>query len=190
VALILGDNLYFGEGLGGRLGEAARRETGATVFVAHVTDPERYGVIAFDADGRPASIVEKPKAPPSSWAVTGLYFYDRDAVGIARELAPSARGELEITDVNAEYLRRGRLCVEKLRRGDAWLDTGTPRSLMQAASFVQTLEERQGLRIACLEEVAWRMGFIDDRALARLAHAERNAADRAYIEALLHETAS
>jgi len=190
VALILGDNIYFGQALGSRLREAAQHDDGATVFAYYVHDPERFGVIAFDAAGRASSIVEKPKNPPSNWAVTGLYFYDRDVIEIARALKPSARGEIEITDVNAEYLRRGTLRVQKLGRGDAWLDTGTPQSLMQAAAFVQTVEERQGLKIACIEEVVWRMGFIDDAAFARLAATESNPLNRAYLETILREASA
>ena len=187
VALILGDNVYFGHELGHRLRAAAARHDGATVFAYYVHDPERFGVVSFDAAGNPVAIVEKPKAPASNWAITGLYFYDRRAVEVARGLEPSARGELEITDVNADYLRRGALRVEKLGRGDAWLDTGTPQSLLQAAAFVQTVEERQGLKIACVEEVAWRMGYIDDAALARLAEAETNPENRRYLETILRE---
>ena len=187
VALILGDNIYFGQGLGQRLREAAQQTEGATILAYYVNDPQRFGVVTFDQDGRAASIVEKPKTPPSNWAVTGLYFYDAAAGAIARNLKPSARGELEITDVNTEYLRRGALQVCKLGRGDAWLDTGTPQSLMQASSFVQTVEERQGLKIACIEEIAWRMGYIDDGLFQHLIETERNPLNRLYLEGLLHE---
>ncbi len=187
VGLILGDNVYFGQGLGGRLRAAAESDTGATIFAYYVTDPERFGVVAFDAEGKASSIVEKPKTPPSNWAVTGLYFYDREVVEIARALEPSARGELEITDVNATYLSRGNLRVQRLGRGDAWLDTGTPQSLMLASAFVQTVEERQGLKIACIEEVAWRMGYIDEAGFARLAEAEPNPVNRTYLHTLLRE---
>ncbi|MFP4004015.1 MAG: glucose-1-phosphate thymidylyltransferase RfbA [Alphaproteobacteria bacterium] len=185
-ALILGDNIFFGNDLAVRLQSTARR-TGAAVFASHVSDPERFGVVSFDRSGKALSIVEKPKSPPSSWAVTGLYFYDEDAVDIARSLKPSARGELEITDVNLHYLRAGRLRVERLGRGDAWLDTGTFDSLMQASNFVETLERRQGLKIACIEEVAWRMGYIDDAALARLAGENEASGYGAYLRSVLRE---
>ena len=187
VALILGDNIYFGQGLGPRLRAVAQRTEGATILAYYVNDPQRFGVVTFDKDGRAASIVEKPKTPASNWAVTGLYFYDAAAGAIARNLKPSARGELEITDINAEYLRRGALQVYKLGRGDAWLDTGTPQSLMQASSFVQTVEERQGLKISCIEEIAWRMGYIDDVLFQHLIETERNPLNRLYLEGLLHE---
>jgi glucose-1-phosphate thymidylyltransferase len=171
VALVLGDNLFFGHGLQALLNEAARREVGATVFTYHVRDPERYGVIAFDDSGRPTRIEEKPKQPISNWAVTGLYFFDNQVVRYAAEAKPSSRGELEITDVNARYLGENTLYVEKMGRGFAWLDTGTFESLIQAASFVQTLEHRQGMKICCPEEVAYRMGFIARTQLIRLADA-------------------
>ena len=187
VALILGDNIYFGQGLGPRLRAVAQRTEGATILAYYVNDPQRFGFVTFDKDGRAASIVEKPKTPASNWAVTGLYFYDAAAGEIVRNLKPSARGELEITDVNAEYLRRGALQVYKLGRGDAWLDTGTPQSLMQASSFVQTVEERQGLKISCIEEIAWRMGYIDDVLFQHLIETERNPLNRLYLEGLLHE---
>lgn len=160
VALILGDNIFFGGGLSGLLQEAAARETGATVFAYRVEDPERYGVVAFDKAGKPLDIIEKPAVPPSHWAVTGLYFYDNRVVEIARSIRPSARGELEITEVNRAYLEAGTLHVQRLLRGHAWLDTGTHDSLLEAAEFVRTLQHRQGVRIACLEEVAFRRGFI------------------------------
>ena len=167
--LILGDNIYYGQGLSGVLRRAAARELGATVFGYYVRDPERYGVVSFDARGRAMDIEEKPKAPKSNYAVTGLYFYDNDVVNVAKKIRPSARGELEITDVNRVYLERGELNVELLGRGYAWLDTGTHESLLAAAHFVQVVEQRQGLKVACPEEVAWRMRFIDDIQLARLA---------------------
>ncbi|MGH7057662.1 MAG: glucose-1-phosphate thymidylyltransferase RfbA [Acetobacteraceae bacterium] len=165
VALALGDNLIHGEGLSTLLGAASARVQGATVFATRVRDAERYGVISFDPDGKAREIVEKPRIPSSDWAVTGLYFYDRRVVERAASLEPSARGELEITDLNRLYLREGHLHVERLSRGSAWLDAGTPDSLMQAASFVQTIQTRQGLLVGCPEEVAFRMGFIDGAAL-------------------------
>ncbi|QQS54550.1 MAG: glucose-1-phosphate thymidylyltransferase RfbA [Candidatus Competibacteraceae bacterium] len=167
--LILGDNIYYGQGLSAVLRRAAAREQGATVFGYYVRDPERYGVVSFDAQGRAVDIQEKPQKPKSNYAVTGLYFYDNEVVEIARNIRPSARGELEITDLNKVYLERGALNVELLGRGYAWLDTGTHESLLAAANFMQVVEQRQGLKIACLEEIAWRMGFIDDGQLARLA---------------------
>ena len=167
--LILGDNIYYGQGLSAVLRRAASRTRGATVFGYYVRDPERYGVVSFDASGRAMDIEEKPQAPKSNYAVTGLYFYDNDVVNVARNIRPSPRGELEITDVNKVYLERGELNVELLGRGYAWLDTGTHESLLAAANFMQVVEQRQGLKIACPEEVAWRMGFIDDAQLLRLA---------------------
>ncbi len=170
-ALILGDNIFYGHGLVDLLHVSARRETGATVFAFHVADPERYGVVAFDPQGRALSIEEKPTKPASNWAVTGLYFYDHRVVDIAANLQPSARGELEITDVNRAYLDLGLLQVERMGRGYAWLDTGTPDSLAEASDFVRALEKRQALRVACPEEVAYRMGFVSSSDLARLARA-------------------
>jgi len=183
-ALILGDNIFFGHGLTDILQHAANRRSGATVFAYTVDDPERYGVIELDGDGRPLSIKEKPKAPRSKWAVTGLYFYDHRVVEIAASLKPSARGELEITDVNRVYLEMGALHVEKLGRGYAWLDTGTPDSLCEAANFVRALEKRQGFRIACPEEVAFRMGFIGSDDLKKLAKFLGNSAYGKYLETL------
>ncbi|WP_436356156.1 glucose-1-phosphate thymidylyltransferase RfbA [Brevundimonas sp. CEF1] len=168
-ALILGDNIYYGHGLNDLFASAMARPDGATVFAYHVNDPERYGVVEFDKSMRALSIEEKPAEPRSSWAVTGLYFYDGDVVDIAANLKPSARGELEITDVNRAYLERGQLSVEIMGRGFAWLDTGTPDSLLEAAEFVRTLEKRQGFKIACPEEVAYERRFIDDAQLERLA---------------------
>jgi len=174
VTLVLGDNLFFGQGFGAvlrRAAERAERDEGATVFGYPVADPRRYGVVAFDAEGRATDVVEKPDRPPSEYAVTGLYFFDRDAVRHARAIAPSARGELEITDVNRRYLHAGRLFVERLGRGFAWLDTGTHESLLQAATFVATVQDRQGLTVGGPEEVAWRQGWIDDARLSELAAA-------------------
>jgi glucose-1-phosphate thymidylyltransferase len=186
-ALILGDNIFYGHGLPEALQTARDRRTGATVFGYHVQDPERYGVVSFDADGLASHIEEKPTIPQSNWAVTGLYFYDSEVVEIARNLQPSPRGELEITDVNRVYLKRGKLSVEKLGRGYAWLDTGTPASMVQAAEFVRTVEERQGLKIACPEEVAHGMGFIDTEQLARLAAGYANCSYGAYLHRLVAE---
>lgn len=168
-ALVLGDNIFHGHDLQQLLNSATSRETGASVFAYHVHDPERYGVVAFDDKKRALSIEEKPKAPKSNYAVTGLYFYDSQVCDIAANIQPSPRGELEITDVNAEYLRQGSLSVEIMGRGYAWLDTGTHDSLMEAGQFIATLEKRQGLKVACPEEIAWRRGWIDAAQLERLA---------------------
>jgi glucose-1-phosphate thymidylyltransferase len=184
-ALVLGDNIFYGHGLPDLMGRATARESGATVFAYHVTDPERYGVVSFDDDMRAVSLEEKPRRPKSKWAVTGLYFYDEQVVEIAAGLKPSARGELEITDLNKVYLERGALNVEIMGRGYAWLDTGTPESLLEAASFVSTLEKRQGFKIASPEEIAWRMGFIDADALARLAAGLAKSAYGPYLARLL-----
>ncbi len=181
VALALGDNVFFGHGLPESLREAAARPHGGTVFGYWVKDPERYGVVEFDADGRAVGIEEKPEKPRSNYAVTGLYFYDQRVVEIAESLAPSDRGELEITDVNLAYLREGELRVERLGRGIAWLDTGTQEALLQASHFIHAVQERQGLMVACVEEIAYRMGYIDREALLRLAsEMDKNA----YGEAL------
>jgi len=168
-ALVLGDNIFYGHDLVKQLHNANARVDGATVFAYHVQDPERYGVVEFDAHRHALSIEEKPKAPKSNYAVTGLYFYDNEVCGIAADIKPSARGELEITDINQTYLTRGRLDVEIMGRGFAWLDTGTHDSLLEAASFIATLQKRQGLQVACPEEIAFRQGWIDAEALARLA---------------------
>ncbi len=173
VALVLGDNIFFGQGFQNNLARAAGRDVGATIFAYAVKDPERYGVVELDGE-RPISLEEKPAAPKSKLAVTGLYFYDNDVVRIAGDLRPSARGELEITDVNREYLRRDRLHAEVFTRGFAWLDTGTHESLIQAANFVQTIEMRQGMKISCIEEVAYHKGFITAAQLEKLARAVPN----------------
>jgi glucose-1-phosphate thymidylyltransferase len=185
VALALGDNIFFGAHFTDYLRNAAERDHGATVFGYQVRDPERYGVVELDAHGRALSIEEKPPAPKSSYAVTGLYFYDNQVVDIAANLKPSARGEYEITDVNREYLSRGQLHVERLARGIAWLDTGTHESLMQAANYIQAIEERQGLMVACLEEIAYRMGYIDSAQLQRLAQAMKSSTYGQYLLRLL-----
>ncbi len=182
VALALGDNIFYGHGLPDLLRRAAARRSGATVFAYWVRDPERYGVVEFDQEGRPLAIEEKPSCPRSNFAVTGLYFYDEQAVKIAASLRPSARGELEITDVNRAYLERAQLHVERLGRGVAWLDTGTHEALLQAANFIRTLEERQGLKVACLEEIAFRLGYIDQNQLMRLGE---KMADTTYGQYLM-----
>ncbi len=169
VSLVLGDNLFYGHGLAKVLQQAMQREHGATIFGYYVRDPERYGVVSFNKAGKAVEIEEKPKTPRSNYAVTGLYFYDNDVISIAKALKPSPRGELEITDVNRTYLDRSDLSVELLGRGTAWLDTGTHESLLQAAQFIETVESRQGLKIACPEEIAWRMGYIDTEKLQGLA---------------------
>jgi glucose-1-phosphate thymidylyltransferase len=187
VALALGDNIFYGAHFTDYLRTAFARDRGATVFGYQVRDPERYGVVEFDAGGRAVSLEEKPTRPRSSYAVTGLYFYDNQVLDIAAELTPSARGELEITDVNRAYLQRGELHVEKLPRGVAWLDTGTHEALMQASNYVQAIEERQGLMIACVEEIAFRMGFIDRPRLVSLAHAMESSAYGQYLCRLLEQ---
>lgn len=169
VTLILGDNIYYGEGLSKRLSATAKQDSGATVFGYYVSDPERYGVVEFNESGKALSIEEKPNKPKSNYAVTGLYFYDNNVVDIAKQVRPSPRGELEITDINQYYLNNGKLDVAMLNRGTAWLDTGTHASLMDAGNYVRIIEDRQGQKIACPEEVAWRMGYINDEALIKLA---------------------
>ena len=185
VALVLGDNIFYGGGFYDLLRTAAGRETGATVFGYQVADPERYGVVEFDAEGRAVSVEEKPKQPKSSFAITGLYFYDNDVLDIAAAVKPSWRGELEITDVNDAYLQRGDLYVERLGRGYAWLDTGTFESLLQAGQFVQTIEARQGLKICAPEEIAWRAGWIDDAALDALGAKLEKSGYGAYLRKLV-----
>jgi glucose-1-phosphate thymidylyltransferase len=184
-AFVLGDNIFYGDGLPATLERAAARRVGATIFGYHVSDPERYGVAEVDRNGRVISIEEKPKIPRSNYAVTGLYFYDADVSEIAASLSPSGRGEYEITDVNLEYMRRGQLEMEILGRGMAWLDAGTHESLHDAASFIETIERRQGLKIACPEEVAWRRGLIDSAQLERLANELRQSSYGQYLLNLL-----
>jgi glucose-1-phosphate thymidylyltransferase len=175
VALILGDNIFYGQGLQAMLQQATQLQSGATIFAYPVRDPQRYGVIEFDADGRAVSLVEKPRLPRSNIAVPGLYFYDNQVLDIAANLEPSARGELEITDVNRTYLERGQLHVQLFSRGFAWLDTGTPESLLEASTFVEVIEKRQGLKICCPEEIAYRMGYITSSQLLALADALTNS---------------
>jgi glucose-1-phosphate thymidylyltransferase len=186
--LILGDNIYYGHGLTESLQRAAGNESGATVFAYWVKDPERYGVVEFDAEAKALSIEEKPEKPRSHYAVTGLYFYDNEVLDIAANLKPSPRGELEITDVNREYLKRGRLTVEQLGRGFAWFDTGTHASLLDACNFVETIETRQGLKIACPEEVAFAMKFIDAKQLESLAAPVRKSEYGKYLLRLIEES--
>ena len=187
VCLILGDNIFYGYGFSAMLREAASRAHGATIFGYHVSDPERFGVVEFDAGGKAVSIEEKPKAPKSNYAVTGLYFYDNSVVEIAKRVKPSARGELEITDVNNAYLQRGDLHVSLLGRGFAWLDTGTHDSLMEASHFVQTIEARQGLKVACLEEIAYHQGWLSAAQLARQAEALSKTGYGQYLQRLLRQ---
>jgi len=189
VCLILGDNIFYGYGFSAMLREAADRKTGATVFGYHVTDPQRFGVVAFDTSGKAVSIEEKPATPRSSYAVTGLYFYDNDVVQIAKQVKPSTRGELEITDVNNAYLRRGDLHVSLLGRGFAWLDTGTHDSLMEASHFVHTIEARQGLKVACLEEIAYHQGWLSAEQLARQAETLSKTGYGQYLKRLLSQEA-
>ncbi len=183
--LVLGDNIFYAQGLSSRLQQIGDKTSGATVFGYYVTDPERYGVVSFDTEGKATSIEEKPEHPQSNYAVTGLYFYDNDVVEIAKSIQPSPRGELEITDLNNVYLERGDLSVERLSRGTAWLDTGTTASLLDAANFMRVIEERQGLKIACPEEIAWRMGLIDDQQLQHIAEPLQKSGYGRYLMELL-----
>ena len=187
-ALVLGDNIFYGHDFQSLLGNACRREQGASVFAYHVQDPERYGVAEFDAAGKVLTLEEKPEQPKSNYAVTGLYFYDRHVVELAKNLKPSPRGELEITDLNRLYLEQGQLSVEIMGRGYAWLDTGTHESLLDASQFVATLENRQGLKVACPEEIAWRQGWIDDAQLEQLAAPlSKNGYGRYLLSLLRHK---
>ena len=186
-ALVLGDNIFYGGGLTQKLRHAAAQASGASVFAYYVQDPERYGVVEFDSDGKAIGIEEKPEQPRSQYAVTGLYFYDNDVVDIARQIKPSPRGELEITDVNRVYLERGDLAVEVMSRGTAWLDTGTHNSLLDAANFIRVVEERQGLKVACPEEIAFRMGYINQEQLLALAKPLAKSGYGIYLEGLLRD---
>ena len=186
-ALVLGDNIFYGHGLADTLKHAASREQGGTVFAYRVNDPQRYGVVEFDDDGQAVSLEEKPPVPKSNYAVTGLYFYDNQVIDIARNIQPSDRGELEITDVNKAYLQQGRLQVEKLGRGTAWFDTGTHDSLLDAGNYMETIEKRQGLKVCCPEEIAYSMGFIDAAQLEKLADALKKNSYGAYLRNVLAE---
>jgi len=186
VTLILGDNIYYGEGLPKRLQNVAKQTTGATVFGYYVNDPQRYGVVDFDPQGKALSIEEKPEKPKSNYAVTGLYFYDNDVIEIAKAVQPSHRGELEITDINQSYLKQGNLNVEMLKRGTAWLDTGTHASLLDAANYVRIIEDRQGLKIASPEEIAWRMKYIDTEQLLSLAEPLKKSGYGQYLAKIIN----
>jgi glucose-1-phosphate thymidylyltransferase len=186
-ALVLGDNIFYGHGLPALLRSASRLRRGATIFAYHVADPQRYGVVSFSSDGRVTGLEEKPAKPRSSYAVTGLYFYDEEALSLASRLRPSARGELEITDLNRAYLKRGRLHVEVMGRGFAWLDTGTHQSLMEAATFIESIEKRQGLKVGCLEEIALRQGFVTRAQVRRLAVPIRHTSYGQYLLRILDE---
>ena len=187
VCLVLGDNIFYGAGLTSKLRRAAQRNDGASVFAYYVHDPERYGVVEFDAEGRAIGIEEKPDAPRSHYAVTGLYFYDNDVISVTKGIAPSARGELEITDVNRHYLERGSLQVEVMGQGTAWLDTGTHQSLLDAGNFIRVIEERQGLKVACLEEIAYRLGYITANEVLALAAPLVKSGYGAYLETMVSE---
>ena len=186
-ALVLGDNIFYGHDFAGLLQDASSRQEGATVFAYAVNDPERYGVVEFDAQGNAVSLEEKPKAPKSRYAVTGLYFYDNHVVELAKTIKPSARGELEITDLNRLYLEQGRLSVQTMGRGYAWLDTGTHESMLEASQFIHTIEHRQGLKVACPEEIAWRNGWIDDEQLAKMAQLLAKSGYGQYLKGLLND---
>ena len=187
VCLVLGDNIFYGAGFTSKLRRAAQRTEGASVFAYYVHDPERYGVVEFDAEGRAIGIEEKPKAPRSHYAVTGLYFYDNDVISVAKGITPSARGELEITDVNRHYLEQGSLQVELMGQGTAWLDTGTHQSLLDAGNFIRVIEERQGLKVACLEEIAYRLGYITADEVLALAAPLVKSGYGAYVETMVSE---
>ena len=188
VCLVLGDNIFYGAGFTSKLRRAAQRSDGASVFAYYVHDPERYGVVEFDAEGRAIGIEEKPDAPRSHYAVTGLYFYDNDVISVAKGITPSARGELEITDVNRHYLEQGSLQVEVMGQGTAWLDTGTHQSLLDAGNFIRVIEERQGLEVACLEEIAYRMGYITAAEVSALAAPLIKSGYGAYLETVINES--
>ena len=187
VCLVLGDNIFYGAGFTSKLRRAAQRSDGASVFAYYVHDPERYGVVEFDAEGRAIGIEEKPDAPRSHYAVTGLYFYDNDVISVAKGITPSARGELEITDVNRHYLEQGSLQVEVMGQGTAWLDTGTHQSLLDAGNFIRVIEERQGLKVACLEEIAYRLGYITADEVLALAAPLVKSGYGAYLETMVSE---